>query len=394
MDWKVFKSSNERAIYQPVWATPGQTVINAIFLFLSGIDTKSRHSFFQIPAIVNARYFLCNIRRSLVTIALTLFVLASVGQIKRPEDFGFRHLKTIYKGDTVDILVKSKKGDETKSKPLFLFCQGSLPQPLIKYDEKGMFGVFPFNPEILENDYHLVIVAKPYIAVIAHLDMLGKDFTIVEKSGRFPLAYTQRNFLDYYVYRNIHVIQFLQKKHWVSKASTVVAGHSEGSTIAAKMASTFPKITHLIYSGGNPLGRILTIIERSRTTETDSTLEAEKQFDYWENVTRHPGSLNSSGDTYKATYDFSIPPIRYLLKLKIPVLVSYGTKDAGSPFNDYLRVETIRQNKRNFNYKAYIGTEHNYFPVKKNGDTDYETFNWDRVVGDWKKWLSKKNRME
>ena len=58
------------------------------------------------------------------------------------------------------------------------------------------------------------------------------------------------------------------------------------------------------------------------------------------------------GDTFKATYDFSIPPIQYLEKLTIPVLVSYGTKDWSAPYNDYLRVEMIRKKKRNFTFKA------------------------------------------
>lgn len=70
------------------------------------------------------------------------------------------------------------------------------------------------------------------------------------------------------------------------------------------------------------------------------------------------------------------------------MLVSYGTKDSGCPFDDYLRVETIRENKINFTFKAYIGTEHNYFPLKANGEINYDIFNWDKVANDWQKWLN------
>lgn len=328
-----------------------------------------------------------HIMKSLILTAFIFFGIHSVGQEKPPEDFGFRHLQTLYKGDTVDILIKSKKGEELKPKPLFLFCQGSLPQPLIKYDEKGMFGVFTFNPDSLAVDFHLAIISKPYIPIVSDIKTLGETYTYKDSSGAFPYAYTQRNYLDYYVNRNIRAIEFLQKQKWISSNRLVVAGHSEGSTIAAKIASVFPKVTHLIYSGGNPMGRILTIIQQSRGKETDSTMDAERQFEYWQQVASDPGNMTSKGDTYKATYDFSVPPIQYLLKLKIPVLVSYGTKDAGSPFNDYLRVETIRQKKSNFAFKAYVGTEHNYFPVRVNGDIDYDIFNWDKVADDWRKWL-------
>jgi dienelactone hydrolase len=322
-----------------------------------------------------------------ISIAFIFSFTFSVGQEKRPENFGFRHLQTIYKGDTVDILIKSKKGEELKPKPLFLFNQGSLPQPLIKYDERGAFGIFTFNPDSLAVDYHLAIISKPNVPVIAHIKSLGPNYTYNDSSGKFPRTYIDRNYLDYYVARNIQVIQFLQKQKWISSERLVVAGHSEGSTIAAKLASVLPKVTHLIYSGGNPLGRILTIIEQSRAVETSSTMDAERQFDYWKQVVSDPTNMTTEGDTYKATYGFSIPPIDYLRLLKIPILVTYGTKDWSSPYNDYLRVETIREKKKNFTYKAYIGTEHNFFPVKVNGEIDYETFNWDKVAEDWRRWL-------
>jgi hypothetical protein len=325
--------------------------------------------------------------KTLLFIAFVFLYINSAGQEKRPEDFGFRHLLTIYKGDTVDILIKSKKGEQSKPKPLFLFFQGSLPQPLIKYDEKGMFSVFPFNPDSLAANFHLAIISKPCIPVVADVKTLGQNYTYIDSLGGFPKAYIKRNYLGYYVDRSIKVIQFLQRQEWISDKMLVVAGHSEGSTIAAKLASVFAKVTHLIYSGGNPMGRILTTIERLRAVETDTARDAEMLFNYWEKVVSDPNNMNSQGDTYKVTYDFSIPPIEYLRKIKSPVLISYGTKDAGSPYNDYLRVETIMQKKRNFTFKAYIGTEHNYFPVKTNGEIDYDTFNWDKVAEDWRLWL-------
>ncbi|MCA0383020.1 MAG: hypothetical protein LCH58_12815 [Bacteroidetes bacterium] len=326
--------------------------------------------------------------KSLILLAFFFLSTSLFGQNKRPEDYGFRHLQTIYKDDTVDILIKSKKGEEKKPKPLFLFCQGSLPQPLIKYDEQGMYGVFPFNPDSLTNHYHLAIISKPFTPLIADKKSLAEDFTYVDSTGKFSKKYLERNLLDYYVNRNIYVITFLQRQPWISKSKLIVAGHSEGSTVAAKLALSFPKVTELIYSGGNPLGRILTIVERQRANETDTTKYAEDVIKNWENIVAEPTNTDASnGDTYKATYEFSIPPIQYLQRLKIPVLVCYGTKDYSSPFNDYLRIEMIRQKRKNFTFKAYVGTEHNYFPLKANGEPNYDIFNWDKVSNDWKEWL-------
>jgi len=76
-----------------------------------------------------------HIMKSLILITSLLFSLNLFAQDERTEDYGFKHLWTIYKGDTVDILIKSKRDEEEKKKPLFLFCQGSLPIPLIiKYN--------------------------------------------------------------------------------------------------------------------------------------------------------------------------------------------------------------------------------------------------------------------
>ena len=327
---------------------------------------------------------------------LLLFVAANSSysfcqQIKQAEDYGFRHFQITYKNDPVDILIKSAKGEEKKQKPLLLFCQGSMPIPLILYYEKGGFGTFPFNPDSLSHDYHIAIVGKPFIPVIADIKTLQNDYCYRDSTGNFPAAYIQRNLLTYYTARNLEVIKFLQKQPWISKDKLVVAGHSEGSNISSKLASQSKKITHLIYSGGNPLGRILTIITRSRHADADSFQYTENVFNNWQAIVEEPEKMDTSkGDNYKATYEFSIPPFAYLEKIKIPVLVCYGTKDEGAvPFNDYLRVEMIRRKKTNFSFNAYFGTEHNYFGLKPDGQTDYDKFNWDKVAMDWLKWLRK-----
>ncbi len=328
--------------------------------------------------------------KKLIFIFAVLTVYSVFGQTKTARDFGFRHLVCKFKTDHVDILIKSKKGEENIPKPLFFFCQGSLPIPLIPYQGKDVYGTFPFNPDSLSNKYHLVIVSKPYIPITADVSLLQPDFTFVDSTGRFPKEYSDRNLLSYYVPRNIAIVKYLQQQPWVSAKQLVVAGHSEGSTIAVKMTSELKNVTHLIYSGGNPMGRILSIIEKNRAyeTDTDSTKYGEDSLNYWADIVANKNDMNSlQGDTYKATFEFSEPMINYLEKLKIPVLVTYGTKDWSSPYNDLLRVNTIRQNKSNFTFKAYIGTDHNFFPLTNNNQPDYNIFNWDMVANYWLNWL-------
>jgi dienelactone hydrolase len=328
-----------------------------------------------------------------ILIILLLITTFAYGQTKTPEEFGFRHIVLKYKSDAIDILIKSREGEESIAKPIFFFCQGSLPQPLIKYHEKDVFGVFPFNPDSLSKKYHVVIVSKPYIPVIADYTTLSPSFNYIDSTGKFPKRYADKNLLSYYVPRNIAVLKYLLKQKWVNPTQLVVAGHSEGSTVAAKMAEDYKNITHLIYAGGNPLGRIMSIIgqSRERETDTDSTKFGEEEFKYWETVVKNKKDMDDSqGDTHKATFEFSQPPIEYLLKLKIPVLVSYGTKDWSAPFNDFMRVDFLRKGKRNFTYQPYVGTEHNFFPLTANNKPNYEIFNWDKVANDWLKWAIEK----
>jgi dienelactone hydrolase len=332
--------------------------------------------------------------KPLLFILTILLTNQTFAQKNKAEDFGFKHLQTIYKGDTVDILIKSKKGQEIKRKPIFLFCQGSLPQPLIKKDGDKTFSVFPFKTDSLEIDYHIVIISKPFIPVVVEAKSLGHNFIYEDpKTGKIPKNYSDRNLLDYYVERNLKVIDFLEKLPFVDNSKLVVAGHSEGSTVASKLAMKSKKITHLIYASGSPLGRIMAMIGQDRVTETDtdSTRYTESEFDYWEQVVNNKTNMDdSNGDTYKATYDFSIPPIQYLEKLTIPVLICYGTKDWSAPYNDYLRIEMTRQNKKNFTYKGYIGLEHNFFPLTTTGQPNYDIFNWDKVANEWWRWTKAK----
>ena len=305
-------------------------------------------------------------------------------QTHTAESFGFRHLHWKYQNDPVEILIQSQKGEENIPKPILFFCQGSLPKPLLIYQGKEVYGTFPFQTDRILEQYHLVIVGKPYIPVLTDVNSLRADFSYTDTTGEFPKDYTNRNLLHYYVPRNLGVIRYLRKQSWVSRKQLVVAGHSEGSTIAAKMASESHEITHLIYSGGNPMGRIVSIITQSRVneTDTDSTRFGENNLQYWAQVIQNQTDISN-----RTMFEFSEPMYPVLLKLNIPVLVTYGTKDWCSPYLDFLRVEILRKKKQNITFFPYIGTEHNYFPVKKDNTPDYETFNWDKVANDWLKWL-------
>ena len=82
---------------------------------------------------------------------------------KIPEDFGYRQMSFKFQDDKVDLIVISKKGEEKIAKPLFFFCQGSLPRPVVIYNEKGLYGTLPFNETPFLDDFHIIIIHNFYL---------------------------------------------------------------------------------------------------------------------------------------------------------------------------------------------------------------------------------------
>jgi hypothetical protein len=323
-----------------------------------------------------------------------LFHPALLAQKKTPQDFGYKPLKTTFKNDLVEYLVISKKDEELKTKPLFFFCQGSQPQPIIKYDDEGMYRIFPFETDSLLTYFHLVIVAKPSTPIIENVQNLKRNFQVLDSTEIPYKSYTDKNYLAYYSKRNVSILKDLWKKKWVNKKTLVVAGHSEGSTIAANMASNFKKITHLIYAGGNPAGRILSIIAEENQKDSDSLNLVSNTKEYWKEVCLNPENTDSRfGDPNKTTFSFSKNIIDEFLKLKIPVMITYGTLDWSTLYIHLLEIETIRNSKINFEFKGYLNTVHNFFPIDALRQVNYEVNNWDKVGIDWLNWIKKNSQL-
>ncbi|WP_286778686.1 MULTISPECIES: alpha/beta hydrolase family protein [Sphingobacterium] len=332
--------------------------------------------------------------KKLLILISILFFQTTFAQ-KKVEDFGYVHHQINFRSDKVDFIVKSKKGEERQKKPILIFIQGSLATPLIKYSDTGIhYPPFPFNAEILTDAFHLIAINKPGVPLIINKSKLSKNGESINSDTKLPPEeYTEHANLDFYVERNNKIIEYLVDQPWVDGNKVVVAGHSEGSSIAVKIAVTNTHITHLIYSGGTPYySRILSMIAQDRQIENEKESWVEKDFEYWKTVNEEPFDISREHgyDTNKSTYSFSNSLNNDFRRLTIPVLISYGTKDTACPYNDLLRVEMIQENKTNIDFKSYFNRGHNYFEISENGETNYENFGWDMVGRDWLLWLNGK----
>jgi hypothetical protein len=179
-----------------------------------------------------------------------------------PESFGYRRLVVMFERDSVQVLLMSKPGEEKVKKPLLLWELGSLPTPLVLYDERGAFPVFPFRPKKVLETCHLAIISKPGIPLT--FDVTGQDPNVIFQRRPPPAYYCARNYLDYYVRRDEVVLHYLKKQPWVDAAHVVIGGHSQGTSVVAHLAAVPGLVSRAVYLSGNPLGRLMSMLTQAR----------------------------------------------------------------------------------------------------------------------------------
>ena len=298
-----------------------------------------------------------------------------------PEQFGYRHLVVMFGRDSVQVLVLSKPGEEKQKKPLLLLEQGSIPTPLVLYDERGAFPVFPFHPKKVLENCHMAIISKPGIPLT--FDVTGQDPNVIFQRRQPPAYYCARNYLDYYLRRDEAVLRYLKKQPWVDAGRVVIVGHSQGTSVVAHLAAVPGLVSRAVYLSGNPLGRLMSMLADAR--QAADTAATGWIFRRWQLAVANPSSTDCRGDDLRNTFGFGSSEMPELLRTQVPVFVGFGTLDRGVAGDDYLRLETIRQHRTNFTFREYPGREHNFFGVK-NGQPNYDDFFWDQVGEDFLRW--------
>ena len=290
---------------------------------------------------------------------------------KVPEDFGYRHIKLKYLDDPVDVVIISKIGEERIAKPLFLFCQDSLPKPVIKYSEKGLYEILPFNKEALLDDFHIVIIAKPFIPIISNVEKLTQDFLFLKdlENRIASRGYLDRNYLDYYVFRNNAILKQLFKYRWAKTSKLLVVGQGEGSSIAVKMATINKKITHLIYIDGNPYGEISSQLFESQSQNNTRQKPNHILSEYKKVIAKASEIQYDRLETTKAIFSFSLPQRDNLISLKIPILICSENENSKTVFLYLFQTETIRERKQNIDFISNTC-------LKNNQSSDHQTYNW------------------
>jgi pimeloyl-ACP methyl ester carboxylesterase len=284
-------------------------------------------------------------------------------------------------------------------KPVFLFCQGSLPMPLfVKSATYGTFiiggGVTNFDRKEIEKNYHLIVVSMPHTPVIADEKNLNPSMCYVPDTAQaygFDPEYIKADYLENYVRRAEVVLKFLKKQSWVNPSKLVVAGHSQGSKVAGKLAARNKKITHVGLFAANPFGRADQFVRQARKQAEKGAIswsEAEQkmqeQYDYFQLV--HLPDSVAVHPEYRAWQSFSEIFLDDWLKIKAPIYLAYGTADITADLCDLVPLFFIQEGKKNLTYKRYHNLEHNFFEITREGQPDYNKGHWKEVMNAFIQW--------
>jgi pimeloyl-ACP methyl ester carboxylesterase len=304
------------------------------------------------------------------------------------------------KNDTIDFILVGTKLEEKK--PVFLFCQGSLPLPLFVKPEKEkmwMFGggITNFDINEIKKNYHLIVISMPKTPVIVEEKNLNKSYCYIpdpSEPEKFSEEYIKADYLKNYANRANEVLKFLRKQKWVNNSKLIVAGHSQGSKVATLITLNNKNITHLGLFGSNPFGRIDQQIREERKKAESKQItweEADKRMEETYQMYRDSYSPDIvKKDNYLIAWkSFSRPLINDWLKIKIPTYLAYGTNDIASDLCDLVPLFYIQNSKNNLTYKRYLNLEHNFFEVNADGRANYDKEHWTEVMNEFVKWTIK-----
>lgn len=331
----------------------------------------------------------------LLCLSLTLHVFL-FGQATHPKIAeGYTHFQTTLKKDTIDFVVAET--NLTVKKPVLLFCQGSQPVPLFfDFPDQGIIPVTLNNFDVSEmkKNYHVVVISMPKTPVTVGWDHLNKQYNYVLDTASeysYDPEFVKADYLENYVARANQVLKYLSKQKWVDNGQLVVAGHSQGSHVALGLAHANKNVTHLGLFGFNPLGRIDQYIRMARkqaeageiTWQQADSIQKEHYEEYQSYYKPDSTQYSAFSNSWKS---FSKSQLNELINLEIPVYIAYGSNDINGDFCDLLPLYFIEKGKSNYRVLRYPNLEHNFFPIDKNGNPDYQNGRWFVVMNEFVFW--------
>ncbi|MCU7617282.1 hypothetical protein NZ698_08730 [Chryseobacterium sp. PBS4-4] len=327
---------------------------------------------------------------------LVEFTFSQQGKIINKQSTAF---EITGKNEKIEFIVFDKV--LTQKKPVFLWCQGSLPYPFyINSKDEGIWliggGISNFDVSKIVKNYHLVIISMPETPLIADENEINDSYWYVgnSKDKNTPtLEFQKSDYLENYVDRGLKVLKFLKKQKWVDNDRIIIAGHSQGSKVATKLAATNKNVSKLGLFSANPFGRIDQNIrdyrkdaEQKKISWDEANKGIEAEYQIFKDA-QNPEILKQKPDLL-AWKSFSVPLLDDWLNFNKPIYLAYGTNDIASDLNDIVPLYFIREHKENLTLKRYLNLEHNFFEVE-DGRPNHDKPHWEEVMNDFVTWTLK-----
>ncbi len=292
-------------------------------------------------------------------------------------------------------------------KPLLLFIQGSGNGNLFYKGEQSVYSfITSFEEDSLNliSRYVFAVISKPFTPIVADSVELGK---VYDESKPDYAKFRREDKQSYYVSSAEQVIEFLAHQPFVDSSRIYVMGHSQGYEVAAKLAAQYPRlIKKVVCLSSGLFDRESGFIRQIREQEHSGAISpdrAQAEIDsiytqynnlkgYVDQELAKGGSAEREITPYLNNYSFDYAPsLDNFLKIKIPILVVYGTDDPVSSDNDLLPLFFTRAGKTNLTLKCYQGYEHNFYSYEHDstGRVTKENFNWPEVFQYVDEWLRK-----
>ncbi|MCX8534408.1 hypothetical protein [Chryseobacterium luquanense] len=330
---------------------------------------------------------------TILFLIISQFIFSQKGKIINNQSTAF---EISDRNDKIEFMVVDTELKDKK--PIFLWCQGSLPYPLyVNSKEEGIWmiggGITNFNITNIVKNYHLVIIAMPETPLIADEKYINESYWYFgnSKNKNEPtIEFQKADYLENYVQRAQKVLKFLKKQDWVDNSKLIVAGHSQGSKVATKIAVANKNVSKLGLFSANPFGRIDQMIrdyrkdaEQKRISWEEADKMIEKEYQTFRDA-QNPQKITET-PSLLAWKSFSVPLLDDWLNFNKPIYMAYGTHDIASDLNDMVPLFFIRENKNNLTLTRHLNLEHNFFEVE-NGIVNHEKPHWEKVMNDFVEW--------
>lgn len=305
---------------------------------------------------------------------------------------GYSLMKTHTKQDTTEFIVTDTVLNTQKSVVLFVQGSGALPLFYARKSKNDTLFFVPVDFKKYEKECRFVFVKKKNTSLIDDYD---KDYFTNENTSK---AFLENNTLEKRAATISAVVKYLSKQKWVS--DIYVVGHSEGYRVAASVAKTSKKIKKVVCMSANPFNRCLQFRMEERikgfqglVNDTIVNQNIDSLHNYFWNLPQYKFGKDQQYEAAffknEIAYNYNFT-IFDLLKIKIPILITYGTADIGSLDNDLVPYFFTENKKTNLSIKTYPNLEHNYLRLDKDGNIKEK--HWNDVFKDVMDWLFEKKQ--